>query len=327
MKVFIGWSEERSQGLAEALREWIPLVLHYAEPWLSKEDVAAGERWAESLAKELEASNFGIICVTRENHTSPWILFEAGSLAKSLQGGRVIPLLLDLELSEISGPLAQFQAKKVEKDGIKEVIESINKAAAQPIQEARVKQLFDALWPQLEQKLASIPKQVAKAKPIRPQHEILEELVAGVRSLESRLRDVQDMVSTEASGSDHFRRLSRLHPFMFSELAHMTAEKPGDPIVVLLAASIFREQIPWLYELGMEAYRVAKAGGSEEAESALRRFQRAAEFAIRGPLQEELGLDSRALHMMTRELEHFFPEAGLPEGEPKTKPKRMKEPK
>lgn len=70
MKLFISWSGTRSRELAEALREWIPLVLHYVEPWLSEADITAGERWAQSVAKELETSNFGIICVTRENVSS-----------------------------------------------------------------------------------------------------------------------------------------------------------------------------------------------------------------------------------------------------------------
>lgn len=32
MKIFLGWSGERSKALAEAMREWLPLVLHYVEP-------------------------------------------------------------------------------------------------------------------------------------------------------------------------------------------------------------------------------------------------------------------------------------------------------
>ena len=108
MKIFVSWSGERSHSLAEAVYEWLPLVLHYVAPWLSNADIEAGERWANEVAKELENSNFGIISVTRENVASPWILFEAGALAKSLQGSRVIPLLLDLEFRDITGPLAQF---------------------------------------------------------------------------------------------------------------------------------------------------------------------------------------------------------------------------
>jgi TIR domain-containing protein len=307
MKVFISWSGARSQTLSQALREWIPLVLHYADPWLSEADIAAGERWAQSVAKELEASNFGIICVTRENVGSPWILFEAGSLAKSLQGSKVIPLLLDLEFSEVGGPLAQFQAKKADKDGIREVVQSINQAAMQPIAEGRTTQLFEALWPQLEAQLQTIPRQPAKAKPVRQPHEVLEELVSGVRSLESRFKALEEAVSTlDSQKPTRLRRHGRFHPFMLSELSHMMGEKPGDPIGLLILASMLREDYPWLYEIGMEAYRTAKRGRGAETHRSMRRFMRAAEMTMRGPLSEEFGGDPRMMHMMMREIEHMI---------------------
>lgn len=84
MKVFVSWSGERSQMLAQALRDWLPLVLHYVQPWLSEKDIDAGKRWSSEIAKQLEESNIGIICITPENIDSSWILFEAGALAKSL---------------------------------------------------------------------------------------------------------------------------------------------------------------------------------------------------------------------------------------------------
>jgi hypothetical protein len=169
MKVFISWSGEQ-------LRDWLPLVLHYAEPWMSDIDIDAGDRWADSVAKELEASNFGVICVTRENVSSPWILFEAGALAKSMKGSRVIPLLLDLDFQDISGPLAQFQAKKVEKGGVGEVVQSTNQAWEEPDDQNRATQLFEALWPQLETGIEAIPMETEPAKRARPQAEFLRSL-------------------------------------------------------------------------------------------------------------------------------------------------------
>ncbi|MEK6285971.1 MAG: toll/interleukin-1 receptor domain-containing protein [Acidobacteriota bacterium] len=320
MKVFISWSGERSQALAQTLRDWLPLVLHYVEPWLSEADIAAGERWAEAVAKELEASNFGIICVTSENVGSQWVLFEAGALAKSMQGSRVIPLLLDLEFRDITGPLAQFQAKKVEKSGLSEVVHSINNAASQAVPEARAKQLFDALWPEFEKTITSIPKEASATKHTRPQHEVLEELVASVRSLDSRFRDI-----SEESPRQMRSRRFKFHPFMLREFAEMVGEKPGDPILLLIAASMFREDAPWLYELGIEAYRAAKSGVPEESERTLRRFQRAAELMERGPFAEEMGLDLRGTHMIMRELRHFFPSESTADEESKAKSRRKKE--
>jgi len=330
MKIFVGWSGERSEALAQALRDWLPLVLHYAAPWLSETDVAAGQRWADAIAKELEASNFGIICVTRENLASPWIVFEAGSLAKSLQGSRVIPLLLDLEFSEIGGPLAQFQAKKVDQDGMGEVIQSINAAAPQPVQESRAKELFEALWPAFQKRTASIPE-AAPAKPTRSQHQILEELVAGVRSLESRFREMQETVMGAGARAGRGRRFTRPHPMLLEEMRHIAGIKPNDPLAILLFASLLRDEAPWLYELGAEAHRAAKGGNPEEARKALGSFIRAADFLMPGPfLSDESGVDSRMLHHMLREFEHFLLEegtGGVEAEERRSKPKRKRETK
>jgi len=324
MKVFISWSGERSQALAQALHDWIPLVLHNVEPWLSQADIEAGDRWAEAVAKELANSNFGIICVTRENVGSPWVLFEAGALAKSMQGSKVIPLLLDLEIRDITGPLAQFQAKKVEKTGISEVIHSINETANNAVPEARAKQLFDALWPEFERKVASIQKEPTAAKHARPQHEILEELVVSVRSLDSRLRDLSEGAPLSARP-----RRTRFHPMMLLEMTHMIGGKPGDPIGLLIVASMLREDLPWLYELGMEAYRAAKSGLPEEAERTRRQFRHAVEFLGHGPFPvEEMGMDPKMLHMLVRELdEHLMMSEPPTEEKPRAKLKPRKKDK
>lgn len=126
MKIFISWSGERSKALAVALKDWIPLILQYAQPWVSEKDISAGDRWAQAVSGELETSNFGILCITPENLSSEWILFEAGALSKSMLDAKVIPLLFGLELSDLSGPLSQFQALKIDQKGIMDVITAIN---------------------------------------------------------------------------------------------------------------------------------------------------------------------------------------------------------
>lgn len=324
MKVFVSWSGSRSQLLATALRDWLKLVLHYVEPWLSEADLTAGERWGPALAKELETSNFGIVCITRENLTSPWILFEAGSLAKSLEGSRVIPLLLDVEFSEITGPLAQFQAKKVDRDGVFEVVQSINSQAKQPVADAQLRQLFDALWPNLEKQIAEIPKTVAPAKQTRSQHEILEELVTSVRSLDARMRDQEEFGSREP----HRRRWRRkFHPFMLDELTHRIARGPGDPAAILVLASVFRDDMPWLYELGMEAYRVAKTGSFEATRDALEQFQRGLHMMRRGPFGKEFDFDPEMFHMLEHHLEHLIarpPREYAPDPPPSDKVRRRR---
>jgi len=301
VKIFISWSDERSEALAKALREWLPLVLHFVEPWLSKSDIQAGERWSIEIAKELENCNFGVLCITRENLVSPWILFEAGALAKSMQEGRVIPLLFDLDFKEISGPLAQFQAKKVENAGIKELVVSLNKAASVPVPEAQLDKLFSALWGDLEKQIVSIPKVGNATKHNRPQGEILEELVSSIRGVEMRVRDVMD--------DEPFlrkRRRSRIHPGMIHEIMHRMGGGPGDPIQILIVGSLLREDAPWIYELALEAYRAMRSRRREEGHKALRRFIDAIDILQRVPFSDELGIDRMALKIIRSEFFEIF---------------------
>lgn len=297
MKIFISWSEERSEALAKALREWFPLVLHFVEPWLSKSDIQAGERWSIEIAKELENCNFGVICITRENLSSPWILFEAGALAKSMQDGRVIPLLLDLDFKEVSGPLAQFQAKKADNTGIKELVVSLNKAASAPVPDAQLDKLFPALWSDLEKQITSIPKSGTPTKHNRPQGEILEELVSSVRSVEMRVRDVMDDDSIFRK-----RRRLRIHPVMMQEFMHRITGGRRDPIQILFVASLLRDDAPWIYELALDAYNALRSGRREQGQKAIRRFIDTLEMLQRGPFSEELGIDRMTLKMIRQEI-------------------------
>lgn len=231
----------------------------------------------------------------------------------TLSNSRVIPLLLDLEFSEVSGPLAQFQSKKVDEDGMGEAIQSINRSTEHAVPDGRAKQLFDALWSDLHKKLEAIPAPKESTKPVRSQHQILEELVASVRSLEAKLRDVAEMTSNLRS--PRHRRFGRMmhHPMM---LADMMGTKPGDPVMLLMFGSLCRDEAPWLYELTMDAYRAAKAGNRAEARETLDRLRRASKFLMEGPFLEEVGADPRMLHMLFREMEHMLQLEAPDESEP-----------
>lgn len=87
----------------------------------------------------------------------------------------------------------------------------------------------------------------------------------------------------------------------------MLGGKRGDPIALLILASLLRDSLPWMYELGIEAYRMAKDGTPEEAIAARRRFQKAAEVVRRGPFApEEMGFDPHMMHIMMREMDHLL---------------------
>jgi hypothetical protein len=96
---------------------------------------------------------------------------------------------------------------------------------------------------------------------------------------------------------------------LFEELLHMAAE-PGDPVGILMAASLVRDDLPWLYELAMEVYRAVKRGEPEAIGREVSRLRHFSERMIHGPLMEEFGFGGRESHMLAvefpRMLEHFL---------------------
>lgn len=311
MKVFISWSGDRSQAVAAALRDWFPLVLHYIDPWLSKSDIQAGERWSVEIAKELEACNFGIICVTKDNLNAPWILFEAGALAKSMENGRVIPLLLDVDVKEVTGPLAQFQAAKLDSAGVLNLILGLNKASSGPVPDQKIDKLFSALWADLEKQLAMVPKSATPTRQSRPQGEILEELVAGVRNVESRVRDIVD----EDSFFRKRRKRHRVHPGMILDMSRQLSFRSRDPIQIMMLATLVRDEIPWLYELALEFFRTRRISHGRFNDYARKQLQEALQMLERGPYAEEIGVDPFILHAMRKELKAFAPTPRIPASE------------
>jgi hypothetical protein len=190
VRIFISWSGDRSKHVALALREWLPLVLHYAEPWLSDKDIEAGNRWATDVGKELESSNFGILVLTKENLLAPWILFEAGALSKAFSVAAVCPLLVDVDFKDLTGPLSQFQAKKIDKVSVSEMIEAINRRAKVQVPGNRLNHLIDSLWPRCQDELAKLPPSKSPEPNTRSESDVLEDLVMSIRRLERRIDHV-----------------------------------------------------------------------------------------------------------------------------------------
>src|SRR5260370_752925 len=102
MKIFISWSGERSHKLALLLHDWLPRVLPSSECFVSSEDIRKGARWSVDMARELEESAFGILCIVSGNENAPWLNFEAGALSKVVDHARVVPLIFDTDRSALS---------------------------------------------------------------------------------------------------------------------------------------------------------------------------------------------------------------------------------
>jgi hypothetical protein len=203
VKVFVSWSGEPSRSIARALNDWLKLVVQQAETWLSDEEIKSGQRWSEKVGKSLDETDFGIICLTRSNQHSQWLNFEAGALAKRLDVAQVVPLYIDLAPADVTGPLADFQGRRLDREGMRHLVQDVSEASASPIAQS-VDTLFEAMWPSLESKIKeAIEATNDEEKPQRDLPDMVAEII-------DRVRRIERNSATETPRSSLLARLIRL---------------------------------------------------------------------------------------------------------------------
>lgn len=224
MKIFLSWSGDKSKAVALLLEEWIQCVIQAAEPWIST-NIESGALWQAEINDQLAAVKIGIICITAENKEKPWILFEAGALAKGLSTSRVCTILIDLENSDIRQPLAQFNHIQPTKDGIKKLITTINAALEKPLPLHILEKVYDLQWPIFSEKFDEIIQKYplgdnnnngisSAVKTQKAQADMLIEILNTVRSFDGRISKLESVesyqVSTERIPSKIKQRLNEL---------------------------------------------------------------------------------------------------------------------
>lgn len=241
MKVFISWSGEPSRRVADLLRKYLPCMIQDLEPFMSQHDLASGGRWTEQLSKELEQSNFGIVCLTPDNLQSPWILFEAGALTKHVGGRACCLLLRGLGLADVSGPLSQFQNRTFTREEFQKLLFDMNELLDESLEEPNLQMIFDKWWPDLNEEVTAAladPKLDAPIEHKRDQSDVLEELLLRVRNIQRSLESgspadpalggpptsVRDLLAQK------FASLSPIHQSMLREFATpIRTARPVDP--------------------------------------------------------------------------------------------------
>jgi hypothetical protein len=227
MRIFLSWSGETSRGLAEVLRQWFPSVIQASRPYFSPDDITKGTRWSSEIAQELNDSLLGIICLTPDNLSAPWLMFEAGALSKNIGVAKVIPLLFNVDPADLVGPMTQFQAAKFTKDEVRRVVLAINQELGDHRLAADVgEDVFEMWWPRLEEKVEEVisntePEMTA---PSRSEKDILEEVLALARSLSRNAPSHEGGILSPSAIDDLLASSIRLIGTLKPPMVTMTAE-------------------------------------------------------------------------------------------------------
>ncbi|SHG45537.1 TIR domain-containing protein [Massilia sp. CF038] len=191
----MSWSGNRSHATAQLLAWWAKCVIQASRPWISSEDLDRGSLWFSEINNNLSDTSVGIVCLTDENKDRPWILFEAGALAKGLSNSRVCTFLVDLEPKNITDPLAQFNHTKPLEDDMKKLARTLNAALGPNALDPNVlNDVCDVSWPKFKERFDQLLSDNPPAGPRveRDSNDVLGEILDSVRGMNQRVRQLEN---------------------------------------------------------------------------------------------------------------------------------------
>ncbi|MGF1731510.1 TIR domain-containing protein [Photobacterium kasasachensis] len=232
MNVFLSWSGERSREVAYLLDEWLQCVIQAVDPWMSSKDIDRGSLWFSEINDQLQSTTIGIICLTKENINKPWILFEAGALAKGLHENRVCTFLIDLEPTDIGTPLSQFNHTYPNKDGLWELTRTLNNSLKdKALKERTLELVFNTYWPQFESKFTEIISSTnvgEDQKVTRTENDILMEILSSTRNLDRRIRKLESPEIVTINNGKQIKHRSKFDYQIHDTVIHMLNQKMSE---------------------------------------------------------------------------------------------------
>lgn len=265
-----------------------------------------GDEWYKRLMSKLQSTSDVICLFTERSLDRPWILFEAG-VAKGKLSTPVVGIALGVPLGRIStGPFYQFQNMDDSEDDLTKLVNQLaRRIPGLELDADVVKAQVTAFRAAEDEILRKLNTPAPKKERADVEDSSVAKLVEEMKSLPARVTERL----MEAGQSFRPRRSRRFHPMMLEEMLHRFGE-PGDPVGILMAASMIRDEVPWLYELAMEVYRAAKSEDPSAIKQEAMRLRRFSDFIMRGSFMEELGYNGEDIYMFCKEfprmLEHFL---------------------
>lgn len=327
MKVFISWSGNKSHKVAMCFREWLPSVIQSLEPYVSSEDIDKGARWSTDIAKELEDSSFGILCVTKDNLHAPWLSFEAGALSKTVEKAYVTPFLFDIKRSEVDGPILQFQSTIFEKEDIKKLVNTLNKACGENgISEVMLEKAFEVWYPTLQKELEVLKDEIDidnndTTSLAQDSTAIIEEILELSRDNQKLLRNPDtkitdgidalkerlDIVINKYERAYELNKRRQLNKYRFNfqeELLHEIIPNCNSEYAFLITLSMVKDDYPWIYNMGKELIDELKSDLSSETKvNLISDFRRMLEYTCEHPIFREITMQQKESYMFLRDVQ------------------------
>jgi hypothetical protein len=263
-----------------------------------------GQEWYPAIMDKIDEASDVVCLLTQHSVDRPWILYEAG-VAKGKLNKKVIGIALGIPLGKaISGPFAQFQNNDGDVDSItKLVLELVRKVPGLDPDQTLVKTLVEMFVKRVEEISEQIKAQQAESpQTIKVEDNSVAKLFEEVKIMFDSLPSRMD---NRYSGDPRKRR-RKFHPMMMEEVMHLGNFSEDPYVGFLIALSMFKEDLPWFYEIGLETYRdIKKAKSISERKKLYYRFENLTEI-ISHPIIREMNGDSEDMYFMYKESRHIL---------------------
>lgn len=284
-----------------------------------------GTEWYKAIMSQLGDATDVVALLTQRSTDRPWILYEAG-VAKGKLDTNVLGVALGVPLEKVSsGPFGQFQNCGDDEDSLtKLVIQLLRRNPDAAPREAAVRMQVGVFLEGVKQLLASEGKPATPAVADETSiAKLFEEVKVMVRELPER---VDDRVQSAARRGP-LKKGRRFHPMMFEELLfhpEFAKTRQGPAAAWLLFISAFRDDLPWIYEVGIELYRAMRLGDPSAISEARSNLMGILEVINHGPFMHEfMRLEDEEAFFMVRHIPEMM-ERFLDRSEPSLRGRRVR---
>ena len=263
--------------------------------------IAYGVEWYPEIMKKLGDASDVVALLTQNSVDRPWILYEAG-VAKGKLDTPLLGIAIGIPLNKANnGPFAQFQNSSDDIDSLtKLVVQLVNRIPNSEPDTAVIKMQVEAFKKQAEEILKNQPEVEHK------DGELMED--SSVAKLFEEVKIMfQDLPARIEKNIDpgYRKRKMRFHPKMFDEIMFMSEKSDESYFGFLVIISMFRDEMPWIYEIGKETYEILKSNKAiSSKEKAISDFRRLIKNSFRHPFFMEMG-GSKDSMMMLEDMMYF----------------------
>ncbi|MBB6112522.1 TIR domain-containing protein [Mucilaginibacter lappiensis] len=257
-----------------------------------------GEEWYPAIMDKIDEASDVVCLLTKHSVDRPWILYEAG-VAKGKLDKKVLGIALGIPLRvAVSGPFAQFQNNDGDVESVTNLVMTlVKKVPGLDPDQTQVKTLVQGFVVRcieiIDNQNSGVAAESVEENAVA---KLFEEVKIMFDALPSRIENRVD--------PNFNRRRRRVHPMMVEEMLHMGKESKDPLLGFLMMVSLFREDFPWLYEVGLDTYRTLKSfKTSIQTKRAISTFESALEMAGHPLMREFLDRSEDSLFLF-KEMRH-----------------------